>query len=148
VTAGAVVRAISVKYVNPERLNVVVSELLAGLSPSDFADAEEYRLSKEFAALPIGFGLFSYILLRQDGEVISIDSSDSVEIERSRESYHLLRILAWGAERYPALASLIPERPPEAKDCPLCGGSGTNVSIAGDEMSCVWCSGLHWAVED
>jgi len=47
------------KYVNPEKLNAVVNELLAGLSPSDFADAEEYRLSKEFAALPIGFGLFS-----------------------------------------------------------------------------------------
>ncbi|MCI0665954.1 MAG: hypothetical protein L0220_33280 [Acidobacteria bacterium] len=136
------------KYVNPEKLNVVVRELLAGLSPSDFADAEEYRLSKEISALPIGFGIFSYFLLRPDGEVISVDCLDSIKIERSRENYHLLRILAWGAERYPALTSLIPERPPEAEDCPLCGGSGTNVSIAGSEMSCVLCSGLRWAVED
>jgi hypothetical protein len=85
------------KYVNPEKLNAVVNELLAGLSPSDFADAEEYRLSKEFAALPISFGLFSYFLLRPDSEVISIDCLDSMKVERSRESSQLLRILAWGA---------------------------------------------------
>jgi hypothetical protein len=136
------------KYVNPEKLNVVVRELLAGLSLSDFADAEEYRLSREFAALPIGFGLFSYFLLRPDGEVISIDCLDSRKVERSRESSQLLRILAWGAERYTAIGSLIPQRPPEAKDCPLCRGLGTNVSVTGNEMTCVCCSGLRWVVED
>jgi len=136
------------KYVNPEKLNVVVNELLPELSPSDFADAEEYRLSQKFTALPIGSGSFSYFLLHPDGEVISIDCLDSVEVERSRESYRLSTILAWGAERYPALALLIPERPPEAEDCPLCGGSGTDVSVAGDEMTCLWCSGLRWAVEE
>ena len=134
------------KYVNPEKLNVVVTELLPELSPSDFADAEEYRLSQKFTALPIGSGSFSYFLLHPDGEVISIDSLDSVEVERSRESCRLSTILAWGAERYPALAPLIPERPPEAEDCPLCGGSGTDVSVVGDEMTCVWCNGLRWAV--
>jgi hypothetical protein len=136
------------KYVNPEKLNVVVNELLAGLSPSDVADAEEYRLSKEFTALPIGIGFFSYNFLRPDGEVISIAYFDSIEIGRSRKSYNLLRTLAWGAERYPALAPLIPERPPEAEDCPLCRGSGTNVSISGNDVTCVWCSGLRWAVEE
>ena len=85
---GAAVRAPVMKYVNPEKLNAVVNELFAGLSASDFADAEEYRLSKEFAALPIGFGLFSYFLLRPDGEVISIDCIDSRKVERSRESSH------------------------------------------------------------
>jgi hypothetical protein len=130
-------RATIVKYVNPEKLNVVVTGLLPELSPSDFADAEEYRLSQKFTALPIGSGEFSYFLLHPDGEVISIDCLDSVEVERSCER---------GAERYPALAPLIPERPPEAEDCPLCGGSGTDVSVAGDEMTCVWCSGLGWAM--
>jgi hypothetical protein len=139
-------RATIVKYVNPEKLNVVVTGLLPELSPSDFADAEEYRLSQKFTALPIGSGEFSYFLLHPDGEVISIDCLDSVEVERSCESYRLSTILAWGAERYPALAPLIPERPPEAEDCPLCGGSGTDVSVAGDEMTCVWCSGLGWAM--
>lgn len=135
-------------YVNLEKLNVVVNELLPKLSPSDFADAEEYRLSQEFTALPIGFGSFSYFLLQPGGEVISIDCLDSIEVERSGESYRLLTILAWGAERYPALATLIPERPPEAENCPLCGGSGTNVSAIGEEMTCAWCSGLRWAVVD
>ena len=143
---GVTVRATTMKYVNPEKLNVVVNELLPELSPSDFADTEEYRLSQKFTALPIGSGSFSYFLLHPDGEVISIDSLDSVEIERSRESYRLSTILAWGAERYPALAPLIPERPPEAEDCPLCGGSGTDVSFAGNEMTCDWCSGLRWVV--
>ena len=139
-------RATIVKYVNPEKLNVVINGLLPELSPSDFADAEEYRLSQKFTALPIGSGEFSYFLLHPDGEVISIDCLDSVEVERSCESYRLSTILAWGAERYPALAPLIPERPPEAEDCPLCGGSGTDVSVAGDEMTCVWCSGLRWTL--
>jgi hypothetical protein len=143
---GVTLPTIIMKNVNPEKLNVVVNELLPELSPSDFADAEEYRLSQKFTALPIGSGSFSYFLLHPDGEVISIDSLDSIEVERSRESYRLSTILAWGAERYPALAPLIPERPPEAEDCPLCGGSGTDVSVAGDEIACVWCSGLRWAV--
>jgi hypothetical protein len=60
----AAVRALAMKYVDPDKLNVVVSELLVGLSPSDFVDVEEYRLSKEHTALPIGFGLFSHFLLR------------------------------------------------------------------------------------
>jgi len=136
----------TMKYLNPEKLNVVVNELLPELSPSDFADAEEYRLSQKFTALPIGSGSFSYFLLHPDGEVISIDTLDSEEVERSSESYRLSTILAWGAERYPALAPLIPERPPEAEDCPLCGGSGTDVSVASAEMACVWCSGLRWTV--
>src|SRR5262245_26941501 len=143
---GSTVRVPVMKYVNPQELNVVVNELLPELSPSDFADAEEYRLSQKFTALPIGSGSFSYFLLHPDGEVISIDCLDSEEVERSRESYRLSTILAWGAERYPALAPLIPERPPEAEDCPLCGGSGNDVSVAGDEMTCVWCNGLRWAV--
>jgi hypothetical protein len=133
-------------YVNLEKLNLLVNDLLPKLSPSEFANAEEYRLSQEFTALPIGFGSFCYFLLRPDGEVISIDCLDSVEVERFQESYRLLTILAWGAERYPALATLIPERPPEAEDCPLCGGFGAKVSDIGDEMPCVWCSGLRWAV--
>jgi hypothetical protein len=133
-------------YVNLEKLNVVVSELLPKLSLSEFVNAEEYRLSQELTALPIGMGIFSYFLLRPDGEVISIDCLDSAEVERFQESYRLLTILAWGAERYPALASLIPERPPEAEDCPLCAGLGSNQSVIGDEMTCVWCSGLRWTL--
>jgi hypothetical protein len=143
---GVTVQVPVMKYVNPKKLNVVVNELLPELSPSDFVDAEEYRLSQKFTALPIGSGSFSYFLLNPDGEVISIDSLDSEEVERSRESYRLATILAWGTERYPALAPLIPDRPPEAEDCPLCGGSGTDVSATSDEMTCVWCSGLRWAV--
>src|SRR5262245_62656607 len=102
------------KYVSPKKLNVVVNELLPELSPSDFADAEEYRLSQKFTALPIGSGSFSYFLLHPDGEVISIDCIDSEGVERSRESYSLSKILAWGAERYPALAHLITDRAPAA----------------------------------
>jgi hypothetical protein len=133
------------KYVNPETLSAVVSNLLVHLSSSDFVDADEYRLSKELAALPLHCGWWDYIFLRPDGEVISVDM-DSTEVERSCEIHKLLRALAVGAKRYPVLATLIPERPTEAEDCLLCKGSGTRLAIGGNEMLCPLCSGLRWTL--
>jgi hypothetical protein len=134
------------KYVNPEELNAMVSELLSKLNASDFSDPEEYRLSQAYTALPIGMGWEEYNLLRPDGEVLII-FAESGEVVRTRRSFDLLRILAWGAMRYHPLATLIPDRPAEAFDC-SCGESGRVESAAGELIACVFCNGLSWIVRE
>ena len=137
------------KYIDREKLNEVINELLAELNPSDFADQEEYRLSQDLQALPIGVSLWAYVFLTPDGEVISTGYEPG-ELERSRESQDVLNTLAWGAERYPLLEALIPERPQDSKVCPLCDGLGGygNWMLSKRPAICVCCSGLGWVIND
>jgi hypothetical protein len=136
-----------VKYVNSEKLNEVVNELLSGLKPSDCIDQEEYRLSQDLRALPIGIDLWAYMFLTPDGEVIGTGWEPG-ELERSRDGHTMIKILVWGAERYPPLASLIPGWPPDSDDCQLCAGSGAHGTLVGSDQpaKCVWCGGLGWDI--
>lgn len=137
------------KYVNLEKLKELITELFSGLDPRDFSDPEEYCLSQNFSALPIGVSLWTYVFLTPEGEVISTGFEPG-ELKRSRESQDLLNALVWGTERYPSLAALIPERPLESSDCPLCGGSGVyEVGRFSKETAvCVCCGGLGWVVRE
>jgi hypothetical protein len=96
----------------------VVESLLLQLRPNDCIDAEEWRLAQELQALPIGFSLWAYVFLKPDGEVLSTGWEPG-ELDRSTRNQDILQTLAWGGERYPQLAALIPARPPEAIDCRL-----------------------------
>ncbi|MGH9766226.1 MAG: hypothetical protein ACREAB_02225 [Blastocatellia bacterium] len=137
------------KHINCEKLNNVINELFSGLKPSDFADPEEYCLSQNFRALPIGVSLWAYVFLTPDGEVISTGYEPG-DLERSRSIQDLLNALVWGAERYPVLAALIPERPRDSPDCPLCVGSGVYDAGRYSKKAavCVCCSGLGWVIAD
>jgi hypothetical protein len=138
-----------VKYVNCDKLKEVISKLFSGLKPSDFADPEEYSLSQHLRALPVGMSLWAYVFLTPDGEVISM-GYERGELERSRASRDLLNALVCGAERYPILAALIPERPQDSTDCPLCDGAGEyDVGRHSSRSAiCVFCGGLGWVPND
>jgi hypothetical protein len=139
----------SVKYVNCEKLKEVINELFSGLNPGDFADPEEYCLSQNFRALPIGVSLWAYVFLTPDGEVISTGVEPG-ELKRSRDNQDLLNALVWGTERYPSLATLIPERPKDSSECPLCNGAGEyEVGRHSKQTAiCVCCGGLGWVVQE
>ena len=135
--------------VTPE-LRAVVEKLLDDLKPGDCLDAKEYRLSREFHALPLGLNLWSYEFLTPTGEVIST-GLEANELSRSvATEQELILMLVWGAERYPQLGAFIPSRGPNSIVCRVCDGTrvwGTKVP-GGGPAECFFCGGLGWTTND
>jgi hypothetical protein len=71
-------------------------------------------------------------------------SEDEMTIDRSRRAQ--LRVLVFGAERFPQLGRLIPTRPPWASDCPHCRGGW--VDYPHQRIICFTCHGLGWVEEE
>ena len=123
----------------------VVERLVNELQPSDCIDAEEYRLAREFHALPLGLDLWSYGFLTSEGEYIATEWEPQ-EVTRSKATQDLIRALVVAANRYHQLAAFIPARPATAEVCPLCGGTkvlGKEIP-SGQPGRCVNCAGLGW----
>ena len=116
----------------------------------ELADWQEKKLAEELKALPIAVGWWSYSFLSPTGEVITVDAETN-ERQKSSTPQDLLRAIVWGSQRYPKLASFIPERPESAISCQFCQGSGrleTNVGKRAQGGSCPHCAGLGWLVSD
>ena len=128
-----------------ELFREVVERLVNTLRRSDCVDAEEYRLAREFHALPLGLSLWSYGFLTSEGEYIETEWEPK-ELVRSRNTPDLLRALAHAVNRYPELAAFIPARPADALVCPLCEGTkawGREIP-SGEPGRCFNCAGLGW----
>jgi glycine/D-amino acid oxidase-like deaminating enzyme len=81
--------------------------------------------------------------LRPNGQVVVVGADeehpdvDTVHADWS----NILRMLVWGAERYPELRELLPARGPGAIDCPTCQA----IPLFGEgKVLCPTCGGLHW----
>ena len=123
----------------------VVRDTLSRMSVDDCADHEERRMFLAEGALPIGWGLWCVVLLSPDGEVLSTDP-DTNETLRSDDLNELACALVWASVRYPEFRELIPERPSDAPDCVICGGTGIHRRGLPDwpDPSCSLCAGLGW----
>lgn len=137
------------KYIDSQKLDQLISQLLSELRPENCLDQEEYRLSQSLDALPIGFSLFSYVLITRSGEVITTEWEPG-EFTRIGSERTLVVTLAWASERYPSLCELIQEQAEDAETCGLCSGLkvyGTRIGT--DEAAvCVCCSGLGWVLKE
>ena len=128
-----------------ERVSAIVRSLLSGLNEDDLHDGEERRLFRSEGALPVGWGLWSMVFLSPEGDVLSIDPGSN-EIERSHDLQNLAHVLVSASERYPEFRELIPDRPADAPNCVICGGTGLHhLSLPGmSPPSCALCGGLGW----
>jgi hypothetical protein len=93
-------------------------------------------------ALHIGGSMWADYYLRPNGEVIVVGEDlyrpgvDTVYTDRS----HVMRMLVWGARRYPDLRHLLPVRPIAAIDCQC-----RDHSLFGEgKVICPTCDGLGW----
>jgi hypothetical protein len=119
----------------------LVSRLIAGLSPRELDPARAH--AARLGALPIGGSMWADYYLRPSGEVVIVgEDYDQPEVDSIyTDQSHVLRMLVWGAERYPELTELLPVRGPNAIDCPTCG----SVRLFGEgKVLCPTCSGLRW----
>ncbi len=95
----------------------------------------------EFDALPLYVGWVETVGVRPDGEVVRWSTEgDYAGVRAVEDRVWVLSALVDGSRRYPELAALIPERPPDAADCP-CRGQPV---FASGVVLCGECGGVGW----
>jgi hypothetical protein len=95
----------------------LVSRLIARL-PADQLDPARTHAAR-LQALPIGCDMWADYYLRPNGEVVIVgEDFDHADVDSVYTTpLRVLSVLVWGAERYPELRELLPEREPGATDC-------------------------------
>jgi hypothetical protein len=95
----------------------------------------------EIGALPLYFGWTETIALRPDGQLVcwSTEGHDA-EVRPLHDGAWVLPALVAGADRYPELRELLPERPSDAVECPC----RKHPLFASRQIPCGRCGGLGW----
>lgn len=81
--------------------------------------------------------------LDADGEVWDRFLDDD-GFTRAEDGPRKVSIIGYAATRLPALAAWLPARPPEARPCPVCGGTGQGPPQHPQLAQCWECVGLGW----
>jgi hypothetical protein len=119
----------------------VVERLISEHSPSWTAEIQGQ--AEYLSTLWIGYDLWSCHFLGIDGQVFVIgeneDDPEAITVHRDRCT--VLSHLLWGSKRYPELKELVPERDPDANDCP---SPLHDQSLSKIEHLCDQCGGLGW----
>ena len=101
------------------------------------------RLGRQLDAIPLFMTIGSMVFLRSDGTFLAYEG-DPLPERLIRESEMDTLALAWGTERYSWLSVLFPSRPVDARDCPVCAGTGRMDSVTGNSIYCPSCDALGW----
>lgn len=101
---------------------------------------DDRALAERTGALPVHADMGGLLLIAPDGAVLHHDP-DTGRTESVHDSWRLLARTS-AADRFPALASLRPRRPPFAVDCHACRGAG-RLDLAPD-LPCGACFGTGW----
>ncbi len=89
-------------------------------------------------------------MLRPDGTLWDADADFGRPLTPLPPDLHV-QALAYGAERYPWLAELLPPRPDESTDCEGCHGTGCVPMPAvrpDGRLLCRGCQGLGWVLNE
>jgi hypothetical protein len=99
------------------------------------------RFVSEFAALPLYFGWTETIALHPDGRLVCWSTEGEYAGVRPLEDRDwVVPALMAGADCYPELRALLPERPAGAVDCPCL----KHPLFASRRVLCGKCGGLGW----
>jgi hypothetical protein len=99
-------------------------------------------------ALPLYLDWTACMALRPDGELIWIDYDEPHQVRPVEDEPERNLGLFQGSRRDPDLRFLVPPRPPDALECPVCKGTGRLTFPEGHEhlaerVVCS-CGGLGW----
>jgi hypothetical protein len=101
--------------------------------------------ARECGLLTVFGTISSLFLLAGNGEVL-IDHDEGVFQPANSEEREFAYVQA--ARRYPELRSLAPERPPSARTCQSCGGSGgITLNDGRHTVCCATCNTRGWTAE-
>jgi hypothetical protein len=109
-------------------------------APADLRwQVEHVRLNQ---ALPLYVGWTETAGIRADGTMVRWLTEDVTNTQELGDSTWVNLALVQGALRYPQLKTLIPPRPPGARTCDVCLGSGMTPD-APPSVICS-CGGIGW----
>ena len=102
-------------------------------------------IAQESGVLPALFDWTAFGGIRVDGSVVWVEYDAPYRVRLAEPAYVRNLILHRLVQRYSSLATLAPQRPPDAIECPPCQGTGILriAGVAQPEFNCV-CGGLGW----
>ena len=104
------------------------------------------KLAAELNLLPVLRDMGGCYGLRPNGEIFSFvwDEPYQLRIERDVRIQNL--VLFQGAKSFPDLAEMVPARPPDARECEFCKGTGRADGLSAElaESVLCYCGGLGW----
>ena len=120
----------------------IFRRLVEDQGASDHPGASKARV---LGLLTVFNTLWEFYLLTPAGDVL-VDRDDDAPLPATPAEQELAYIQA--ARRFPELRHLMPERPPTARTCPQCGGSGTIALNDEQQVYCgMPCNTRGWIVE-
>ena len=123
------------------RLSSYVSARLGALLRYDRVGSDEQRtLARAMNALPVYFDFSGALGFTPDGTVLHHDLESRQTTAMTDERWIVIAAVS-AAEKYPDLREMLPDKPPTAKTCTLCSGTGRQLEI---KAFCGNCAGLGW----
>lgn len=121
-------------------LQALIREWIAAAEVGDPLKDSPTRLMKERGALLLHGDQAFLWFLEPEGQVLVLDQDDLRQrLEPETSLAAAMNAVAQAARRRPELRELLPERPPDARACERCGGTGA----PGEWGPCA-CAGLGW----
>jgi hypothetical protein len=126
--------------------NSVAEQIRAAVLALDSAGNLPDRVGHAHSAIPLLADIGGAVLLRADGVVLELEwDQESEQHPRERPELASTVPLVSGAERYPWLKALLPQRPPDAVSCSTClGGGSIKVEGGKGRVFCGVCGALGW----
>jgi hypothetical protein len=127
---------------NSKMASAVQTHLEALLRCEQTIFDEERSVAHRTNALPVYSDLSGTLTISPEGTVLYYNS-ESGEIEPITDDTWTIVAAVSAAEKYPDLRALLPEKPPTAKTCSLCSGTGRQLKM---KALCGKCFGLGWVL--
>jgi hypothetical protein len=103
------------------------------------------ELAARFEALPLCVSWEKCWAIRPDGSIVVFShGSEDPHLCEENNARMINVALFQGSITYPEIKTLIPSRPPDAEDCPYCGGEGTDPDKLEQHNIICYCGGLGW----
>jgi hypothetical protein len=113
------------------------------LRPEHVGSDAERAAARATHALPVYLDLGGALCFTTEGGVLHYDwGTETAEPEHDRDWILVAAVAA--AEKYPALADILPARPATAETCSRCHGSGRPALTRDLRLRCGKCFGLGW----
>ena len=104
------------------------------------ASDEERTVARTTNALPVYSDWSGSLAVTPDGEVLFYDSESGQVTPVTDDAWSIVAAVS-AAQKYPDLRDMLPDRPPTAKSCGVCSGTGRQMP---GKAFCGKCSGLGW----
>jgi hypothetical protein len=107
------------------------------------ASDDELKVARASNALPVYIDFGGALAFTAEGSVLLYDWGLGQISPENDERWIIVAAVA-GAEKYPELRAVLPDKPPTAMTCPLCSGRGKRSLTPIFGARCEKCFGLGW----